>query len=74
MDKSLTNKNLLRSKMALNDDRAEDLAKCLSVTNTTMSYKINGLREFTQSEIKKIILRYKLSADDVIAIFFTSKV
>lgn len=72
MVKNLTNKNLLRSKMALNDDRAEDLAKCLNVTNTTMSYKINGLREFTQNEIKKIILRYGLSSDDVIAIFFAS--
>lgn len=71
MNDNLTNKNLLKSKMALNGDRLEDLAKGLGLSKPSMSYKINGLREFTQSEIKRIICRYNLVADDVIAIFFT---
>ena len=66
------NKNLLRSVMVLNGDTNGTLAEYLNITQNRFSAKINETNgaEFTQSEIRKIILRYSLSPEQVNQIFF----
>ena len=51
-------------------DTKQDLAKVLGITNSTMSWKMRGRSEFTQSEIKAIIERYDLTGDEVKYMFF----
>ena len=51
-------------------DTQQDLAKVLGITNSTMSWKMRGRSEFTQSEIKAIIERYDLTGDEVKYMFF----
>lgn len=50
-----------------------DLAKEMHITNATFSTKINEKRgsEFKRAEIKHIIDRFALTADQVMDIFFT---
>ena len=67
-------KQALRAAMALNGDRQEDLAKALEMQPATLSNKINGLSIFTQPEIEKIAIRYKLSAEEIQKIFFANTV
>ena len=66
------NKNLLKSVMVLHDDTQERLAEYLNISSGTLSLKINETNgaEFTQGEIKKIIERYDLTAEDTEKIFF----
>lgn len=56
--------------MAENGDTMEKLAEALSIHYNTLSIKLSGKREFTQSEIKVITNRYCLCPDEVIKIFF----
>lgn len=65
-----TNTRLLKSKMALNNDTTIKLAECLGVNRQNVSVKVNGRREFKQSEIAKIIKRYNLSDQEIRAIFW----
>lgn len=46
------------------------LAEALGIARQTCSSKINGERDFKQSEIDKIAKRYDLTAHDVVLIFF----
>lgn len=65
------NKVLLRYYMALNGDTNKDLAALLDITEQSVSSKINeNGSEFKQGEIAKIRDRYKLTAEQVEAIFF----
>lgn len=65
------NKELLRSYMVLNGDTNKTLADCLGLTEQSVSSKINEKgTEFKQGEICKIRDRYKLTAEQVEAIFF----
>ena len=65
------NKELLRSVMALNGDTNRDLADFLNISEQSVSNKINeNGTEFKQGEMAAIILRYNLTADQVLAIFF----
>lgn len=70
------NKLKLESVMKLYGDTGTVLAEYLGIARSTFSAKINETNgaEFTQSEISMIKERYSLSAEDVIAIFFTPKV
>ena len=47
-----------------------DLAEILGITYQSVSIKLNGKKDFTQSEIYKIIFTYNLSPDEVMDIFF----
>lgn len=47
-----------------------DLAELLGITYQSVSIKINGKKDFTQSEMKKIADMYKLNAEQVYSIFF----
>ena len=66
------NKNMLRSVMVLHDDTNITLAEYLGISDSTLSLKINETNgaEFTQGEIKKIIQRYNLTAEQTLQIFF----
>jgi len=65
-------KNLLRSVMVLHDDTNITLAEYLGISDSTLSLKMNETNgaEFTQGEIKKIIQRYNLTAEQTLQIFF----
>jgi DNA-binding XRE family transcriptional regulator len=66
------NKELLRSVMSLHGETNKDLASLLSITEQSVSAKINeNGSEFKQGEIAKIIDHYNLSAEQVANIFFT---
>lgn len=65
--------NFLRSKMALHDETAEDLANVVGVTVQTLSRKINGDGDFTQTEMNIIKNHYDLS-DSEFAEMFTKDV
>lgn len=65
-----TNTALLKSKMVLNGDTTIALAKCLGVNRQNISVKLNGRRDFKQTEIAKIIRRYNLTDNEIRAIFW----
>lgn len=67
-------KNELKAVMALNGDTQGMLADAIGITRMALSNKINGKSVFTQPEIEKTALRYKLSAEDIQRIFFASTV
>ena len=65
------NKALLRSVMALYGDTSKNLAEYLGISEQILSKKINeNGTEFKQGEIKRIKIRYNLTADQVDLIFF----
>ena len=64
------NKNELRSQMARYGDSYQTLANALKKSLNAVTLKINGQKDFNQSEIKVIIDRYNLSPEDVVSIFF----
>ena len=51
-------------------DTQEGVAKYLGITQSTLSWKINGKAEFKQSEIKSLAERYLLSPEEIAEIFF----
>lgn len=64
------NCNLLKFYMRENKDTMEALAEVLGIHYNTLSLKLNGKREFTQAEIKIISVRYLLTAEEVVKVFF----
>ena len=64
-----TNTPLLKYKMALNNDTTITLAKYLDLNRQNLSIKVNGKRDFKQSEIAKISKRYNLTDRELRAIF-----
>lgn len=61
----------LKAAMEECNDNMTSLAEYLEITYQTLSKKINGHTDFTQTEIKKIKERYKLSALELDIIFFS---
>ena len=51
-------------------DTQEEVAKYLGITQSTLSWKINGKAEFKQSEIKSLAERYLLNPEEIAEIFF----
>lgn len=62
---------MLEAKMAEYGDNCVKLADYLGIARQTCALKINGEREFKQSEIDKIAKRYDLTPHDVVLIFLT---
>ena len=50
-------------------DTQATLAHVLGITESTLSWKLNGKAEFRQSEIKAITDRYTLTPEEVKALF-----
>ena len=67
---ALTNTRLLKAKMVLNGDTTTSLAEALSINRQNASIKINGKRDFKQREIMLIAMRYRLTGEEFVAIFF----
>lgn len=65
----MTNTKLLKSKMVLNGDTVSSLAESIGVNRQNMSLKLNGKRDFKQSEIAKIAKRYRLTYQELKEIF-----
>ncbi len=68
--------NSLEMKVAMkrNEDTQEKLAEALGLQISGVSARINGHIDFRTSEIEKIRERYNLSNDELVKIFFTTKV
>ena len=64
------NSNILKSIIKLNEDTQEELAEYLGITNSTLSFKINGKNDFLRAEIQLIKQRYKLTPQEIDQIFF----
>lgn len=62
------NKALLEYKMKLNGKNISDMCKMLGISRSAFYRKCNGISEFTQSEIGKIV-QY-LNLDSPVDIFF----
>lgn len=50
-----------------------NLAELLGITYQSVSIKLNGKKDFTQSEIFKIIVCYELTPEQVMDIFFNKE-
>lgn len=68
------NTNMLVSKMKLFGDNQTDLAIALNLSLASTNAKINGKSKWTQSEISIITIRYKLTPEEVVEIFFNQTV
>lgn len=64
----------LKAEIVRHGDTALALAEFLGIANPTMSNKINGKAEFSQTEMQMIIDRYELSANRIVEIFFSPDV
>lgn len=65
-------RNLLKSELVYKGLTLEDLAKRLGLSKGTVSKKVNGVSEWTLSEIQKI--GSVVGEDKIVAIFFAQKV
>ena len=66
----MTNKPMLLAKMALNGYTAYKLAEDIKLSRQSMSYKINGKREFNVDEINAISGLLNLTLEERDTIFF----
>lgn len=70
----MTDTALLRSYMALRKITTQELAKIIGMSVASLSYKMNNIREFKQSEILAIQVALDLTDEQRDSIFFTLKV
>lgn len=66
----MTNRQALKIALVRNGMSMQKLADEMNITSTTLSYKINGKRQFNQSEIKAIANILDLSLEEIGTIFF----
>ena len=64
------NVKLFKAKMAEHGDTQQDLAKELNLPQSGISARINGRVPFKKSEMALVRIRYNLSGEDMIRIFF----
>ena len=64
----------LKAVMAKHEDTQEKLAEYLGMQVSGLNARINGKIEFRRSEIDAICSRYKLSAEEMMEIFFSKSV
>ena len=67
----MINTNMLISKIKLFGERQQDLADALGISLQSVNAKINGANgaEFNASQITTIMVRYKLTPEEVVLIF-----
>ena len=70
----MTDTALLRSYMALRKITTQELAKIIGMSVASLSYKINNIREFKQSEILAIQVALGLTDEQRDSNFFTLNV
>ena len=52
----------------------EKFAEAMGISTTTISYKLNGLTEWTQEEIEKAVEVLSIPYEEIHVYFFTRKV
>jgi plasmid maintenance system antidote protein VapI len=62
--------NLLNYKIKTKGDTIKNLAEDLGLHYNTVTLKLNGKLQFTQSEIKFLAKRYELTPEEITVIFF----
>lgn len=67
------NASLMKSYIVRNHDTQERLAEALGIALATLNAKINGKSNFRQTEIAAIKSRYRMTADEVDAVFFATE-
>lgn len=67
-------KQLFRSIMILNGDTQSILAEVLNLPQSAISARVNGKTPFRQNEINLLRLRWNLSDEQTVDVFFTKKV
>lgn len=63
-------KNYLKGLIVLNGFNIKTIAKELKISRITMSKKIKGISEFTQSEIKQLIEILEIPDNEIKKYFF----
>lgn len=66
-------KHKLRAILEQFGQTQNDLAELLNLTYQSISIKLNGHKDFTQTEIYKIIMFYSLTPEQVVDIFFNTE-
>jgi len=66
-------KHKLRAVLDRYGHTQNNLAELLGITYQSVSIKLNGHKDFTQTEIYKIAQFYELTADELMDIFFDPK-
>ena len=61
----MTNTKLLKAKMVEKGYTLATLSKKIGISRTSMSYKINGKREFTAKEIYSICLTLNITNKEI---------
>lgn len=69
--KRATMKEKLRRVLEREGHNQNTLAELLEISYQSVSIKINGKKDFTRSEIFKIKIFYKLTAEELVDIFFS---
>ena len=64
----------LRGKIREVFNTQEEFAKALGLSETSITNKLNNNRNFTQSEMKKIIELLSIQPDEINNYFFTERV
>ena len=62
--------NKLRGRIVEKFGNCEAFAKALGITNTTVSYKLNGKRQFSQDDILKWSQALEIAAEEIGYYFF----
>lgn len=62
--------DLLKRTIAYHGDTQIDLSKKLNISSLAVNLKINGKYQFTLREVSEICRIYKLTATEMIEIFF----
>ena len=73
-EKHYFNNSKLRARIFEMDHTCSSVAKCIPMTKTTFSLKINGKREFTHGEICKICDLLEIKSGDIPQYFFNQRV
>lgn len=66
-------KKKLRAVLERFGQNQSDLAELLGLTYQSVSIKINGKKDWTQSEMFKIIHCYELTSEEAMDIFFNER-
>ena len=56
----------LRGLMAQSGMNQKDLGKLLNLSNRSINLKINGTREFRQSELEKLAAHFNVTIDEIV--------